>query len=249
MVIKDQKIPRVIHQIWFDFSDSGKGRDMGKHNKNLVKRAKSLNPDYKFVLWDEEKADNFMKKHYISYWLFYLCLEPVIQRVDYLRFFLLYHFGGIYMDIDYYCIKGFTEYFNENIYAKHCDVILSKSCYGPWVTNSIMMGAKNSQFFKYCYEKVKDSSLYPWWGGLQPHIHTSCTAGPYFMTQVCDTYFGNEVIKIEPVGTFLSKDFNDSKYTWHEGHTSWISSKDVVSAEILIIVLVIILSVFIYNRG
>lgn len=242
------KIPKIVHQIWFDFTNDGTGKNMGKHNKGLVKRAKSLNKSYKFILWDEKSAEKFMKKNYIEYWLFYICLTPVIKKVDYLRFFLIHFYGGIYLDIDYYCIKGFDDYFNENVYSKHCDVILSKSCYGPWVTNSIMMGAKNSLFFKYCYQKVRESRLYPWWGNIQPHIDISCTAGPYFMTQVYETYLRNEKIKLEEVGTFLSQDFADSKYTWHEGHTSWIDNKDLLSVEIIIIILVIITSVFVYNR-
>lgn len=243
------KIPKIIHQIWFDF---GYGRDIGDHNKRLIKRMKEKNSNYISFLWREEDADNLLKKYYPNYWCTYHTLEPVIKKVDFLRFFILHHYGGIYLDMDFYCLKNFDDYFNDFPQYKDSDIILSRSCYGPWITNSIMMSAKGSKFWEFCMKKVKDKELIPWWGELQTHIDTSCTAGPYFMTKVVECYQESAYIKnkitIVDVPYFISIDFKDAVYAWHEGHTSWIEGKHFVNPEIVTFTIILILFAFIYKR-
>ncbi len=236
-----RKIPKIIHQIWFDF---GNGKDMGKHNKELVRRAMDKNNDYFFILWREENAENLIKKCYPKYWMTYNMLEPIIKKVDYLRFFILHKYGGIYLDIDYYCIRPFDDYFRDNPIDNNKDIILSYSCYGDWVTNSIMMSRKNSPFWIYCMDRVKDESLFPIWGDIQQHIEISCTAGPYFMTEIFKTYKGEENIRVVPPPIFLSKNFNDAIYSWHEGHTSWINPKDFICPKFMSIFMIIIVAYF-----
>ena len=55
-----------------------------------------------------------------------------IQRCDVIRYFLLYHYGGIYADMDYFCSKSFdkiTETYDKDFIcklptAKHIAILL-----------------------------------------------------------------------------------------------------------------------------
>jgi hypothetical protein len=151
--------------------------------------------------------------------------------------------------MDYFSLKGFDQYFLDYPQYKDYDIVLSRSCYGPWITNSIMMSRQGCNFWKFCMEQVKNGVLIPWWGNLQSHIETACTTGPHFMTVVYDSYLklvsNPEKFHIAEPPLFVSQEFKDSIYTWHEGHTSWIKSEDFLSVEW--ISLIIIVLIVLYN--
>jgi mannosyltransferase OCH1-like enzyme len=245
--------PKIIHQIWFDFSLDGSGNDMGKHNRGLRERLKEKNKKWKHWLWAEKSVDFLIRKYYSKYWLFYNFLDPVIRKVDYARFFILHFYGGIYLDMDYYCIKGFDDYFSDYPQDLNNDIILNKSCYGDWITNSIMMSREKNPFWLSCIEKAYTGELIPWWGNLQTHLETSCFAGPYFMTESYREWVSQEFekkgsrknkIKIISEPLFLAQNFEDCKYFFHEGHTSWISKEHFLTPEFLLFLMIVILVMY-----
>ena len=245
------KIPKIIHQVWFNFKGDNSGRDIGDHNRDLRKRLQNKNPNYRIVLWREEDAEALLKKDFPRYFSAFLFLEPIIRRVDYIRFFILFKYGGIYLDMDYFALRSFDEYFTDYPQYKDSDIVLSKSCYGPWITNSIMMSRPGCKFWKFCYESSKNGTLIPWWGTLQNHIETACTTGPHFMTIAHQTYkelnCNIEKITVEEPPFFVAQEFKDAIYTWHEGHTSWIKSDDFLTIE-WISLIIIIISVFLHYK-
>lgn len=56
-----------------------------------------------YMLWTDESAHDFMEQHYPSFLQMYDSYKYNIQRADSIRYFLLDHFGGIYMDLDIGC--------------------------------------------------------------------------------------------------------------------------------------------------
>jgi mannosyltransferase OCH1-like enzyme len=56
-----------------------------------------------YMLWTDESAHAFMEEHYPSFLQMYDSYRYNIQRADSIRYFLLDHFGGIYMDLDIGC--------------------------------------------------------------------------------------------------------------------------------------------------
>ena len=112
MVRTEGQIPKIIHYCWF-------GRNP---EPELMKRCKQSwrqhLPDYEFMLWNEENFDlssnRFAQEAYTAKkWAFVS---------DYVRFYALKHFGGIYMDTDVEVLRNldcflehaaFTGYENE----------------------------------------------------------------------------------------------------------------------------------------
>ena len=60
-----------------------------------------MNSEY--MLWTDESAHRFMEINYPSFLQMYDSYKYNIQRADSIRYFLLDHFGGIYMDLDIGC--------------------------------------------------------------------------------------------------------------------------------------------------
>ncbi len=98
-----QKIPKVIHQIWL----GGKPlpQTFQKYRETWVEK----NPEWDFILWTEKNLNNIgwldRKK------LDILC-HPAIKS-DYLRFLIIKEFGGVYIDIDFECLKPLNTLLND----------------------------------------------------------------------------------------------------------------------------------------
>lgn len=93
-----QEIPKIIHQTWKDaFIPPGLSRFQNTWKKH--------HPDWIYLLWTDEDNRKFIQKHYPWFLRIYDSYPEHIMRVDAVRYFLLYHYGGVYVDLDFECIK------------------------------------------------------------------------------------------------------------------------------------------------
>lgn len=96
-------IPKKIHYVWL-----GKG----KKNERILKCIESWKkymPDYEIIEWNETnlpKINNFFYQAYENKkWAF---------ASDVARLFILYNYGGIYMDTDVELYKPLDEFLNQD---------------------------------------------------------------------------------------------------------------------------------------
>ena len=90
-------IPKIIHFIWWQ----GKDKIPIKFLHN-IKSWKINNPNYKIIIWDESKILDLIKNK--NYHLENLKkYKYMIQKIDYSKYLILYHYGGVYVDTDMYC--------------------------------------------------------------------------------------------------------------------------------------------------
>lgn len=55
------------------------------------------------MLWTDALSRDFIAKHYPAFLPTFDGYKYPIQRADSIRYFILHHFGGIYMDLDIGC--------------------------------------------------------------------------------------------------------------------------------------------------
>ncbi|HET9656794.1 MAG TPA: glycosyltransferase [Kineosporiaceae bacterium] len=67
---------------------------------------RSRNPGWDLQLWDDEKVEGLGLP--APFKQLYDALSPVMQS-DFLRYYLLYRFGGWYLDVDVESLRGFDE--------------------------------------------------------------------------------------------------------------------------------------------
>ena len=91
-------IPKIIHQTWIDENIPAK-------NRFCVQSWKRLNPDYEYKFWTNEILIRFVEKEYPHYLNLLWKFKLGIQLADFFRLLILYHYGGIYVDIDFECLK------------------------------------------------------------------------------------------------------------------------------------------------
>lgn len=92
-------IPKIIHYCWLS------GDPLPQLARDCMETWKAKLPDYSIVLWDLNKfnvdsltwtKEAFDKKKYAF-------------AADYIRFYALYHFGGIYLDTDVQVVRSLDE--------------------------------------------------------------------------------------------------------------------------------------------
>jgi hypothetical protein len=92
-------IPKVIHYCWF-----GRGQMPALAIKCIASWKKYL-PDYELRLWNEDNFDihrvPYVKEAYEA--------RKYAFVTDYVRLYVLYHFGGIYLDTDVEMLKSLDD--------------------------------------------------------------------------------------------------------------------------------------------
>jgi mannosyltransferase OCH1-like enzyme len=100
-------IPKIIHYCWF-----GKGL-MPKSQIDCIKSWKRVMPDYEIIRWDESNFDPNLCS--FSKWSH---REKIYSPVsDVCRYYVLYQYGGIYLDTDVEVYKRFDEFLNADFFS------------------------------------------------------------------------------------------------------------------------------------
>ncbi len=111
------KIPKIFHFIWI-----GKNT-MPPVYLEYIESWIKLHPDYQFCIWNDDNIPKLLNQD------LYDSATHYAMKADILRYELLYVFGGIYIDCDFWCIrsidklirdlnlKGFSAYESDEFIA------------------------------------------------------------------------------------------------------------------------------------
>ncbi|MBA3752181.1 hypothetical protein H0X06_05335 [Candidatus Dependentiae bacterium] len=88
-------IPKIIHQIWV-----GPKQPPSIFKKSQESIAK-YHPDWEYKLWTDADIPNF----HLHNKKFYDLSNNYGEKADILRYEILYRYGGIYLDVDFVCLK------------------------------------------------------------------------------------------------------------------------------------------------
>lgn len=100
-------IPKIIHYCWF--GEAPKPKSVQK----CISSWKKYCPDYEIIEWNETNIDISMNRY---------TQEAYDAKAwgfvpDYLRLWIIYTYGGIYLDTDVQMIKSFHELLNQKAFA------------------------------------------------------------------------------------------------------------------------------------
>jgi mannosyltransferase OCH1-like enzyme len=103
-----ETIPPIIHFIWFpnlyhNHLDISKIPTVGSDTPELCQKH---NPDYQINIWNASAARALLEEHYGWFLPRYDAYRYPIQRVDAFKYFVLWHYGGVYMDLDISCRRA-----------------------------------------------------------------------------------------------------------------------------------------------
>ncbi|KAG5342521.1 hypothetical protein C0989_000649 [Termitomyces sp. Mn162] len=93
-----ERIPRIIHQTW-------KTDVLPARWKGISEACRKMMPDYEYMLWTDASSRDFIASHYPWFLENFDGYTYPIQRADAIRYFVLHHYGGVYIDLDIGCLR------------------------------------------------------------------------------------------------------------------------------------------------
>jgi mannosyltransferase OCH1-like enzyme len=93
-------IPKIIHQTW-------KNNNVPGEYISYQQKVKDLHPGWEYRLWTDEDNLELVKHHYPGFLKIYTELPKNIMRADAIRYLIMHHIGGVYLDLDYEMLKPF----------------------------------------------------------------------------------------------------------------------------------------------
>lgn len=105
--VKNTPIPKIIHYCWFG------GKPLSALGKKCLASWEKYLPEYQIIRWDEGNFDiNSVPYTKESYQL-----KKYAFVSDYVRYKVLYDFGGIYMDTDVEVLKNLDEFLENDAFT------------------------------------------------------------------------------------------------------------------------------------
>lgn len=167
----DQQIPKIIHQIWV-----GK-KQMHPECIKAMDTWKQKHPDWEYKLWTDEDIDSF---DWTNKELF-LSIQNPGAKSDVWRYEILNKYGGLYIDVDFVCLKPF-DLFHENLsfYSSFLGDAHEYLC-----ANGIFACTPNHPIL---IEVIKSLSSLSYQNNRITNNYILNTTGPFFFTNIIKKY-------------------------------------------------------------
>ena len=183
------RIPKIVHQVWFDYSHPDNTGVEFPANVVVEWRdnCRRLNPDFEFKVWSFSEAEALIQAKYQFMWETWKAMEPWwIKQADTIRYLVLYEFGGIYMDMDMSCEGSLDSIIDDTSLAIHHGCARN----GEYAHNSIMASAPGHWFWPNTFIEIIN------------HVQDSVLSatGPHMLIRTVYRVFGSKAETITEEG-------------------------------------------------
>jgi len=182
-------IPKIIHQLW-------KTADVPPAFLHWQSSWREMHPDFEYRLWTNADLERFIAEEAPSWRALFDSYRENICRADLARYLILQKFGGLYVDLDFECLRP-----HHKLLQKH----------------SLMMGMEPDSHAK--LKKAEAAGLkyiacnawmasvpgHPLWDHLLSHLRSCASAadvldrtGPFALTRALLTYSGDPIALLGP---------------------------------------------------
>ena len=169
------EIPKVIYQTWHT-------KKLPINMNKCVEKLKKHNPNYEYHLYDDNDCKDFIQKYFSDDVVAaFNKLKPGAYKADLWRYCILYINGGIYLDIKYQPVNGFSFNHlqpNKEYFVLERPGFWEKNNYG--IYNALMICKPNNETLLKCIRQVVENvkntyyginALYPTGPGLLGKIY------------------------------------------------------------------------------
>lgn len=174
-------IPRTIHFIWFkNLYPSRQGvTEMPTIGSRAPELCRNFNPDYEIRIWNATTAREFLTKEYKWFLPTYDGYKYPIQRVDALKYFVLWHYGGVYMDLDISCRRSLDPLLGFPVWFPEASPL--------GVNNDLMACAPRHAILKNLIDGLATHKR----NLIFPYLTIFWTTGPHFVSAILQEWYNN----------------------------------------------------------
>jgi hypothetical protein len=143
-------VPRKLHQTWKD-ADPPRSLFSPRWSESI----RSSNPDWEYRLWTDDENRNLISTHYRWFLSTYDSYASAIQRADAARYFIAYHHGGLYADLDMECFRPLAPLIED------ASLVLSYkhgANFSLGASNAIFLSSRAHPFWKAVFAVLRSRS-------------------------------------------------------------------------------------------
>jgi mannosyltransferase OCH1-like enzyme len=172
-------IPKIVHQTWKGCSSS-----LPPKQAQWREACQRANPEWSFWLWNDVDNRQLIADHYPSFLATYDAYDTKMKQVDAARHFYLHRFGGIYMDLDFACLRPFEALAmppQDAIFSHQYANIAAKdprAGVAGTIANNFMVAEPGHPFFAYAIHKLPSKA----------NRSLLFATGPNFLSRIISEY-------------------------------------------------------------
>ncbi|ELT87788.1 hypothetical protein CAPTEDRAFT_114107 [Capitella teleta] len=153
--------------------------------KIASKHCETRNSFNKYIKWTEATFLPFLQTEYPWFVDVYKAYPYDVQRVDAAKYFIMYHFGGVYVDMDMNCRRNIW-YFTSKISHNHSVALVRTEPMG--FATDFMASKPRQPFFHHVIVRLYETSQRNY---IFPYLTVLFATGPMFLTSCVNSYKGN----------------------------------------------------------
>jgi mannosyltransferase OCH1-like enzyme len=188
---KELKIPKIIHQIY-------ENKDVPEYLLKIAETWKVYHPGWDYRFWDKHTIEQFLESVYPEYISRYRAFPFDVQRWDAIRYLILYHIGGLYVDMDYECIEPLDSLLCGSSCFMGLEPAINAIEHNKLhiVGNAFMASIPGYPYFRKIIEDIFDTNDRPAYRNKPLQVME--TTGPFMTTRIYDAYPSKEEIALLP---------------------------------------------------
>jgi mannosyltransferase OCH1-like enzyme len=205
-------IPKIIHQT---------NKEVTVTVEASRESIKQTHPDWEYRFWTDDDVKKLIKDSFSQYYDYWSLLpDSNIEKWDIARYLIIWHYGGMYVDVD----TLFYKNMNEVLDLRKSLIFIKKSGLN-WVKNHFFLSMKNDPFWAFLMSdimKTKNNNIHARTGGIRLFRslldYSSKEKNTQEIQYLDPNFVVNENLKWE--GNF--KSFNpDDVYVKHLANFTW----------------------------
>jgi mannosyltransferase OCH1-like enzyme len=152
-----------------DTKNKNKSQKIPKDQIGYMNKMRQMNPGFQHLFFDTNDVKQFFESNYPEYYDTYKRLPAFIQKLDFFRYLVVYHYGGFYFDMDVEpkkpldaSITNHQAVFPIDEYGKmdSCPERMASTCKKgrPFLLGQYAFGATAKHpFLKYVVDKIRNN--------------------------------------------------------------------------------------------
>lgn len=238
--MRRQRVPRVLHQTW-------KTNDIPQELTSYLATWKQYNPDWEFRFWNDTQGLALIEQHYPWFYKHIGKFKSGVEKADIMRYFILYHHGGVYADLDMECLRPWEPLLRRHDEGFQCVLgaephqhAQKQGSRNMLVCNAMMFSVAGHPFWEEVFNKLLDRvpELGNAVGG--EWVSPVDTTGPVMLTELYESQpTAYRDVAVYPSTAFYPLKDNHDKYkaistdeakyrqSWavHRWHHLWLHGK------------------------
>lgn len=214
---RPQLVPKIIHQTW-------KNTTIPEKWIEPQKTCKELHPDYQYILWTDASSRKFIESEYPWFLDQFDSYAYNIERADAIRYFVLSHYGGVYIDLDDGCNRKLDPLLSYGAFVRKTKP--------TGISNDIMGSIPQHPFFKEVILNLKPMAR----NWHMPYLTVMASTGPLFLSLVWLSYKRTVTLDHDRVRILMADEYMYKPWSfflhyqgssWHDGDSGlffWMKS-------------------------